>query len=193
MAMQHGKCAFCESKVAHISYGDVEHFRPKAAYRQSETAKLKKPGYFWLAYSWDNLFFTCELCNRRHKANLFPLTRESGRAHLHNDDVTAESPMFINPAEEDPEALIAFDEAGVPYAISNDERANITIKSLGLDRPELNIRRLEHLEILKDLRDLIVVCAGTPKAMLAERNLRRRLSDSAEFAAMARGALPEYR
>ena len=30
---QHGKCAFCESKVAHISFGDVEHFRPKAGWR----------------------------------------------------------------------------------------------------------------------------------------------------------------
>lgn len=30
---QHGKCAFCESKFAHISYGDVEHFRPKAGWR----------------------------------------------------------------------------------------------------------------------------------------------------------------
>ena len=26
---QHGKCCFCEAKVVHISYGDVEHFRPK--------------------------------------------------------------------------------------------------------------------------------------------------------------------
>jgi hypothetical protein len=32
---QLGKCVFCESKVAHIAYGDVEHFRPKAAYTQT--------------------------------------------------------------------------------------------------------------------------------------------------------------
>jgi hypothetical protein len=31
---QHDKCAFCESKFSHIAYGDVEHFRPKAGYRQ---------------------------------------------------------------------------------------------------------------------------------------------------------------
>jgi hypothetical protein len=112
---------------------------------------------------------------------------------LHKNDVSAESPMFINPVEEDPEALIAFDGAGVPYAIANDARANITIKSLGLDRPELNIRRLQHLEILMALRDLIVVLPGTSQAESAEQILRRSLSDSAEFAAMARQALPGYR
>lgn len=31
---QDGKCCFCESKIAHISYGDVEHFRPKAGWVQ---------------------------------------------------------------------------------------------------------------------------------------------------------------
>jgi hypothetical protein len=47
---QHGKCALCESKVTHIAYGDVEHFRPKAAYRQSPDDPLVRPGYYWLAY-----------------------------------------------------------------------------------------------------------------------------------------------
>ncbi|MFN7100792.1 MAG: hypothetical protein ACK4M4_10495, partial [Flavobacterium sp.] len=42
---QHGKCAFCGSKVTVTSYGDVEHFRPKAAYKQSSRAKLQRPGY----------------------------------------------------------------------------------------------------------------------------------------------------
>lgn len=31
---QYGKCCFCESKVQHVAYGDVEHFRPKKGYRQ---------------------------------------------------------------------------------------------------------------------------------------------------------------
>ena len=32
--MQHGKCAFCESKIKHIAHGDVEHFRPKAGWKR---------------------------------------------------------------------------------------------------------------------------------------------------------------
>lgn len=37
---QHGKCCFCESKVLHVSPGDVEHFRPKAAVRIAGRATL---------------------------------------------------------------------------------------------------------------------------------------------------------
>ncbi len=71
--LQHDKCCFCESKLSHITYGDVEHFRPKAAYKQNEADYYAYPGYFWLAYDWDNLFLSCQKCNQRHKKNLFPL------------------------------------------------------------------------------------------------------------------------
>src|SRR4051812_33987010 len=54
---QHDKCCFCESKVPHISPGDIEHFRPKAAVRQRPDGPLLRPGYYWLTYEWTNLFF----------------------------------------------------------------------------------------------------------------------------------------
>src|SRR4051794_10982079 len=73
IAAQHGKCAFCESKVTHVSSGDVKHYRPKAGFRQREDMPLEKPGYYWLSYDGDNLYFACEICNRRFKKNLFPL------------------------------------------------------------------------------------------------------------------------
>ena len=37
VAMQHEKCAFCEAKPLHVSDGDVEHFRPKGAVRQTDS------------------------------------------------------------------------------------------------------------------------------------------------------------
>jgi hypothetical protein len=40
---QHKKCAFCESFFAHTGYGDIEHFRPKAGYKQREADALKRP------------------------------------------------------------------------------------------------------------------------------------------------------
>jgi hypothetical protein len=67
IAMQHEKCAFCEAKPLHVSDGDVEHFRPKGGVRQADTDPLQQPGYYWLAYDWANLMFSCERCNRRHK------------------------------------------------------------------------------------------------------------------------------
>src|ERR1700712_3696718 len=41
--IQDGKCCFCESKFLHVSYGDVEHFRPKAGWVQ-DSEPLNKPG-----------------------------------------------------------------------------------------------------------------------------------------------------
>ncbi len=70
--MQHGKCCFCESKITHIAYGDVEHFRPKKAVLQD--GQLERPGYYWLAYTWENLLFSCELCNRREKGAWFRIS-----------------------------------------------------------------------------------------------------------------------
>ena len=94
---QHDKCAICESKVTHIAYGDVEHFRPKAAYRQSTDGPLVRPGYYWLAYDWSNLLFCCQLCNQRFKRNHFPLIDPSQRAKSHNDEIGNEQPLLINP------------------------------------------------------------------------------------------------
>ena len=29
IAMFHGKCAYCESRMMHIDYGHIEHFKPR--------------------------------------------------------------------------------------------------------------------------------------------------------------------
>src|SRR5262249_41491941 len=58
---QHDKCAFCESKMCHTGFGDVEHYRPKAGYKQREGDALGRPGYYWLAYEWSNLLLSCQL------------------------------------------------------------------------------------------------------------------------------------
>lgn len=46
----HGKCAYCESKVLHIAYGDVEHVIPKSVRRE-------------LTFEWTNLTLACDVCN----------------------------------------------------------------------------------------------------------------------------------
>lgn len=76
---QYDKCCFCETDFAAVAYGDVEHFRPKKGYRQSVREKLVKPGYYWLAYEWSNLFLSCERCNQQFKKNLFPLLNQDKR------------------------------------------------------------------------------------------------------------------
>lgn len=183
---QHGKCFLCESKVTHIAFGDVEHFRPKAGYRQKEGQELQRPGYYWLAYEWSNLFFVCQLCNQKYKKNYFPLGNQKRRALSHDDAVEKERPLFINPAEEDPRKLISF-RREIPYALKNSRRAKVTIKLLGLDRPELNEVRLDRYRLLKALFNLAKL--NLPESAEARQFLDDAVKSDAEFSSMARAAI----
>ncbi|WNG52104.1 hypothetical protein F0U60_54365 [Archangium minus] len=183
---QHGKCAFCESKFAHISYGDVEHFRPKAGWRQEEGEPLGRPGYYWLAYEWANLFLSCTLCNQQFKRNLFPLRTPERRARNHKVDVTAEDPLLLDPAVDDPEEFISFREE-VPYAVKGNARGKATIRTLGLQREELAEQRRKHLRLVKALQQIIEL--RIPEAEEARNQLLSMQQDSEEYASMTRAFL----
>lgn len=183
---QHDKCAFCESKFAHISYGDVEHFRPKAGWRQEDDEPLTRPGYYWLAYEWSNLFLSCTLCNQQFKKNLFPLQTPMRRARSHQDEVTKEDPLLLDPSVDDPETFISFREE-VPYAVRGNARGEATIHLLGLRREALAERRRERLGYVRALRDLVRL--GGPEATQAQSLLQRMQQDSGEYAAMTRAVL----
>ncbi len=192
---QHGKCAFCESQVAHVAYGDVEHFRPKGGFRQREAGPLERPGYYWLAYSWENLLFACQVCNQRHKRSHFPLLNPKKRARHHRHAVEDERPAFIDPAGEDPAASLSFREE-VPFP--KNKRGAATIEALGLKRGPLNEKRKDRLEELRGNFVLAYALSPEQAAMLAEEVglardvLRRALEDGGEFAAMVRAALPRW-
>lgn len=189
---QHGKCCFCEAKVG--ADGDVEHFRPKSASCQGLKQGLIRPGYYWLAYEWNNLLLSCSACNQRHKGNLFPLATPTSRARSHHDAVAQEDPLLLNPDMQDPEQYIAFRHE-IPYPIKNNRCGKTTIEVLALDRENLNERRREHLARLMRLQEFVVLAAERPAdkelqkvADDARLLLDHDLRDNAEFAAMARSA-----
>lgn len=185
---QHDKCFLCESKITHIAYGDVEHFRPKAAYRQDDGDALHKPGYYWLAYEWGNLFLSCQLCNQQFKKNLFPLADPSARATSHKDDLAEEQPLFIDPSADDPERFISF-RGEVPFAPGGNSRGKTTIKGLGLDRLKLNEKRFEYYDALRLLHKIARRDPPLPESIDAQNFLARAVEDSAEYAGMARAAV----
>lgn len=62
--MFHGKCAYCESKIAGTQDTDVEHYRPKKGVSEADDAGVAHPGYWWLAMQWENLVLSCQHCNQ---------------------------------------------------------------------------------------------------------------------------------
>ncbi|NUO01207.1 MAG: hypothetical protein HUU01_11390 [Saprospiraceae bacterium] len=54
------KCAYCEANTALVAHGDVEHYRPKDT-------------YWWLAYTYDNFLYACQICNQSYKSDNFPI------------------------------------------------------------------------------------------------------------------------
>lgn len=50
----YGKCAYCESKILHISFGDIEHILPKSEVPEK-------------CFEWSNLTLACTVCNNRKR------------------------------------------------------------------------------------------------------------------------------
>ena len=186
---QHDKCFLCESKVTHISSGDVEHFRPKGGYRQSAKDTLQKPGYFWLAYDWENLFFVCELCNRRFKKNLFPLLRSENRIKSYKINLSQEEPLFINPEIENPEDFISF-RGEIVFAIDGNLRGKTTIEGAGLDRVELESNRKT---VLEKIRLIYNLANNNPPSPLRDEAIvclqEEFTSETHEYSSMIKAAL----
>ncbi|HEX7242928.1 MAG TPA: hypothetical protein VF263_21755 [Longimicrobiaceae bacterium] len=187
---QHGKCCFCESKTG--MDGDVEHYRPKAGFCQGARQRIEGPGYYWLAYEWTNLLLACSICNQRFKRSFFPLRDPARRARSHRADIADEEPLFINPAETDPEIHISF-RREIPFPVGGSALGSTTIKALKLDREILNERRRDELDELQTLHELVLLEPKASRDLLpliekARRILDRAVSDEAEFASMARAA-----
>jgi len=145
---QYEKCCFCESKFLETSHGDVEHFRPKGAYKILNAKSLTYPGYYWLAYDWSNLLFSCERCNRSYKRSSFPLQNETTRKpfHDHANLLANEDCLLVNPNLEDPAVFITFKEE-TPMPVAGNLKGKKTIEAFGLER--LNSTRLDYLRILE--------------------------------------------
>ncbi|MGZ3456996.1 MAG: hypothetical protein ACXU86_00665 [Archangium sp.] len=108
------------------------------------------------------------------------------RARNHKEDVTAEEPLLLDPAVDEPEAFISFRKE-VPYAREGNARGVVTIRILGLQREPLAEQRRERLEYVKALQNLVEL--GGPEAAEAQNLLQRMQQDSAQYAAMTRAFL----
>lgn len=148
IAEQHEKCCYCERYFLDNNPGDVEHFRPKNGYKQHKADRqLAKPGYYWLAYEWANLFFACNNCNRSYKRNYFPLQNPAtGRAQSHHSILANEHPLLLDPARPDIAQHLSFRKA---VAVGRTPQGRATIAACGLNRLKLRQRRQDHFDRLE--------------------------------------------
>lgn len=93
---QQYKCCYCERKIA-CPYNDVEHYRPKASATR-HPGSTATHGYWWLAFTWENLLFACPMCNRSGKNDLFPLELGSVALAAPVAPPGKEVPLFIDPS-----------------------------------------------------------------------------------------------
>ncbi|MDO5971428.1 AAA family ATPase [Flavivirga aquimarina] len=138
-----GKCAYCESSIGANDFGDIDLFRPKSGAMNTD-GSFDPDHYWWLAYEWNNLYLSCQVCNQRYKRNNFPV---KGLRAAIMGDLSVEDPLLLDPCQYED-----FIEQHIGYekerAIPLTERGNSTIKILGLNREELLIARKKELRAL---------------------------------------------
>ena len=189
MEDQHRKCSYCE-QFKNEDFGCVEHYRPKGGYDLGSGTPLQQPGYYWLAYDWQNLLFSCSECNTSYKRNHFPLVNENARDIEHRD-ITNEEPAIINPVTTDPGDHIEFSEFIIrPKMVDGQEsiQGKTTIGVFRLnDRKDLKERRRNVWEAYN--RELIKKAIfqklnNADGVALCDETLEEMKDEGAEFCGM---------
>jgi hypothetical protein len=158
---QDARCGFCDT-ITNDSIGDVEHFRPKAGVHELSDdprtwaievpgtanaegrhfARRTNPGYWWLAYEWDNYLYSCQSCNRSWKGNLFPVAEGAARQWPPRKDGPEETPLLLHCyGRENPSQHLKFNPDGSVEALDGSLYGWETIKTCGLDKQTLRTRR----------------------------------------------------
>jgi uncharacterized protein (TIGR02646 family) len=135
------KCAYCESKInPAATTGDLDHFRPKSGARGYDK-NFSTEHYWWLTYEWNNLYYSCPVCNR-YKATWFPLNSEPAKIRAtYKEIIQKEKPLLIDPCNDEPNKHLTFDKEG--NAIPLTEKGKVTIEILKLNREDLVFSRFE--------------------------------------------------
>jgi len=196
------KCAYCESSPVASNPWDVEHYRPKG--RVAECTD--HPGYYWLAYKWENLFFACADCNRSRKdqaryddpqalsaqgkLDQFPVENEDYRAMSPDENLSAEQPLLLNPCNDHdpPENHLRYDIQGhIRPSNEHDLRATETIRICHLKRRRLRVARAKTINRVSKMMGFLRLAREKGNS-LAEESMLDLISDCVAPDALYAGA-----
>lgn len=156
----HEKCAYCESKIKHITYGNIEHILPKN--------KDARPDLY---VEWANLTLACEQCNRSGKRTYYE----------------PELPL-INPYVDEPEEH--FQDLGpMIMPVLCDDRAFVTEKVLKLNRPSLVERRSERITQINRLLISWAKEENSVVKEVLKQELHKEYSEDAEYSSTVKAFL----
>lgn len=113
------KCAYCESKVPHTYFGDVEHISPKSRVPE-------------LVVTWGNLTFVCAQCNNKKRDYYDP---DDPLIHPY-DDEPAEHLKFYGP--------VCFEIAGDAKGRSSVVNLDLSRGSL-VERRGDRLEKIQHM------------------------------------------------
>ena len=179
-ACHSGKCCYCETWIpTPYAHSHVEHWRPKSSSRQGRDDKNIWPGYYWLAYDWDNLLWSCFFCNSANKNDLFPLVNPTMRARNHNMSVEDEKPAILKPdGAEDLRRHIKFVSDEVIWLTSRGKK---TIEVLRLNS-KFQEARVTHFAKIREAWDRYINLVNSVdlKAREVALESRRWVEDAAK-------------
>lgn len=153
------RCAYCGREIAQRHF-PLEHFRPRHGYQRGH--KQHHQGYWWLTWTWENLWLVCPTCNG--KGSQFCLEVEALRLQPPdlNDvesafELVNESALLLDPAVDDPRehlALVRDDLEGWHWE-GLTARGRYTIEVLELAPNDWTQRREDLDRALDELDDLL--------------------------------------
>lgn len=136
------KCWYCERPVE-VTYDGTDHRRPKTEAKRGGSHPTY--GYWWLAWTWENLLFACDACNKV-KGTKFPLTPSSVPLVPEEMPPGRENALLLDPTVDDPLDHIRFilEKDGRWRPIGTTEKGRNTIRVLQLDGLEGRSKILDH-------------------------------------------------
>jgi len=197
-----GQCAYCETIVTDNTRGEIEHYRPKSSVQDENWSPVQRPGvdgpedhpgYYWLAYEWQNLLLSCMLCNQvgpqraYGKGTRFPV---AGQRAWEPGQEGAEEALLLNPCVDDPTEHLRFlPESGLLKPLT--DRGRVTIELCGLNLRGLPEGRKRNYDDVISRLYMIVVETKHDQPRRIEELRRLKYDTRREFISVTRQAVQQ--